>query len=109
MKIIKKLVIFVVFLIITFFVNFSTLLSHLRQCGFNKWPCASESFDSPVVTNYINFFTHTSCGGFNGECFPGGFSSAVLISDVIFALVFTLIILKIIKIFHKTTPKITAA
>jgi len=107
MKIIKKLWIFVLLLIITFFVNFSTLLFHLRECGFKHWPCFSESFDSPVVTNYLNFFTHTSCGGFAGTCFSGGFSLTILISDIIFALIFFFIILGIIKIFHKTILKPT--
>lgn len=106
MKIIKKLGIFILFLIITSFVNFVSLLTNFIQCGFKHWPCFSESFDSPVITDYFNFFTHTSCGGFTGAtCFSGGFSLGLFIFDVIFALIFTLIILGIIKIFNKTKPK----
>ena len=103
MKIIKKIWIFVLFLGVTFFINFPTLLLHLKECGLKPWPCVSESFDSPVVTSYLNFLTHPSCGGFTGACFPGGFSLTLLISDVFFALIFFLIVLGIISLFRKIT------
>ena len=92
-------------LVITSFVNFTTLFFHIRECGFKHWPCFSESFDSPVITNYLNFFTHTSCGGFTGECFPGGFSLTILVFDIIFALILFCIILGIINLFYRRTIK----
>lgn len=104
MKTIKSLI-FLLCLGLTFFVNFPNLTQHYSECGLKPYPCYSESFDSPIITNRPNFLPTQICGGFTGECSSTAFNYNLLIKDIALATIFFFVILGIIKILKfKTQP-----